>query len=713
MSRPTSSSLHSARRLALVFAATSLPSYVLPSYAQQTAPKLEEILVTGDPMQRSSLETVGSVSIISADTLEDMNVRDLYDLLLRSPNLNAAREDKFSVRGISNEGIGPGGTGRPTVSVFIDGARQPGRGVGNTWDVKQVEFYRGPQSTAFGPGSLAGAVVIQSEAPSTEAYSGKLKLGVSNYDGREAGVAIGGPIVGDLAFRYAAETNQSDGEVTNTTLNDDAWQARKRYMQRLKLAWAGSDWYSAMFTLQDSKLREGNEYQSPELAPRDEASDNVDGYYDDNSTLAVLTQSADLTSALSLSLILSGSNNHNIRKGDYDISAEEGGYFVNEVESENRAAELRLQLRTDSLKGVAGIYMARDELVGTSESVDLPYELAPGVRARADAGLVAERKADTRAVYAEGDWDFARDWTLTLGLRYEENEADSRSAFIVRRARAIDPITGTTLPVDLSPALKAVLDSEAQAPSGDSVLLPKLALSYQINDSLSTFVAASQGYRAGSVDFVSEGESPSYGPEYTNNYDWGLKWQSPGLSAQLTAFFIDYSDMQIGVRVDAANFRTDNAGRAESRGLELEFNGELGHGFSVFGGLGYVDTEFTEYEDDGVNFAGNRFPNAPRHNASAGLAWASGDGFFANINWSFAQDSYTDRENTEGLKADSRRLLGARLGYRGEHYGIELFGKNLSDEFYITDRFYSESLGIDALYVGDPREYGLRLSYEF
>ncbi|MGB1908210.1 MAG: TonB-dependent receptor plug domain-containing protein, partial [Spongiibacter sp.] len=116
--------------------------------AENPSPKLEEILVTGEPMQRQAIDTVSSISIVTGEDIQARNIRDIYDLLLRTPNVSAAKEDKFSVRGISNEGIGPGGTGRPTVSVFIDGARQAGRGVGNTWDVEQVEFYRGPQSTA-------------------------------------------------------------------------------------------------------------------------------------------------------------------------------------------------------------------------------------------------------------------------------------------------------------------------------------------------------------------------------------------------------------------------------------------------------------------------------------------------------------------------------------------------------------------------------------
>ena len=534
-------------RYALAATALSTPLVALAADTANSN-KLEEILVTGDPMSRSSLDTVSSISIVPEDQLRALNIRDLYDLLLRSPNLNAAREDKFSVRGIANEGIGPGGTGRPTVSIFIDGARQPGRGVANSWDVQQIEFYRGPQSTAFGPGSLAGAVVVQTRDPSHEEYSGDIKVGASNYGGREAGIAVGGPLVGGLAFRYAAETNQTDGEVTNTTLNDDEWQARKRYMQRLKLSWDANEWYSAMLTIQDSKLREGNEYLPPETAEDGISTDDVDGFYDDNSQLWVLSQHAELNNELRLSLIASHSENYNQRKGDYDISDDNNGYFINTVNTENDSVEVRLQYQTAVVKAVAGLYYNSDELVGTSSSIDLPYNVS-GMQLRADADLAADRDATTQAIYSEADIILSTRWTLTLGARYEENEAKNRSAFIVTGAELIDPVTGTTIPGDISPVLKPILDNDTSAPSGDDVLLPKVAVSFQINDELSAFFTRSQGYRAGSVDFVSSGNSPSYGPEYTNNYDLGVKFQRGSWFVQGTVFRIDYDDMQIGVRV--------------------------------------------------------------------------------------------------------------------------------------------------------------------
>lgn len=689
-------------------------SFAQPSIAIESASsgKLEEILVTGDPMQRSSLGTVSSISIIPQEQLRALNIRDLYDLLLRSPNLSAAREDKFSVRGISNEGIGPGGTGRPTVSVFIDGARQPGRGVANSWDVRQLEFYRGPQSTAFGPGSLAGAVVVQTKDPSNEEYSGEFKLGAANYEGREAGIAIGGPLTAGFAFRYAAETNQGDGEVTNTTLDDDKWQARKRYLQRLKLNWSGDSWYSASLSLQHTKLREGNEYLPPERAESRESTDNVDGFYHDNSQLVVLNQRAELNTDTSLSLIASHAKNYNQRKGDYDISEGDNGYFINTVNTENSAIELRLHYQNVFIKAVSGLYYSEDDLQGTSSSIDLPYTIS-GISLRSSADLAANRDATTKAIYSEADIDLNARWTLTLGARYEQNQADNQGSLIVTGAQLIDPATGTTVPGDVSPLLKPVLDSNNSSPSGDTVFLPKIAISFDINDQLSAFVTRSQGYRAGSVDFVSEGESASYGPEYTNNYDLGLKFQQASWYVQGTIFIIDYEDMQIGVRVDPSTFRTDNVGEARSQGAELEFRGEIGAGFSVFGGIGYVDTAFLEYQDDGVDFAGKHFPNAPRTTGNFNLRYASQLGVFADLSWSRSDGSFTNRENDEGLRADARDLFGARLGYQGEQFGLEFYGQNITDKFYVTDRFSSPSLGIDAAYVGDPREYGARLSYRF
>ena len=88
-------------------------------------------------------------------------------------------------------------------------------------------------------------------------------------------------------------------------------------------------------------------------------------------------------------------------------------------------------------------------------------------------------------------------------------------------------------------------------------------------------------------------------------------------------------------------------------------------------------------------------------------------GLFADLSWSRSENSFTDRENTPTLMADARDLFSARLGWQNDSWRAELYGKNLTDTFYVTDRFNNPSLGIDAVFVGDPKEYGARLSYRF
>ena len=62
---------HRPYRLSAAVLAASLSQLGLAA----TPTKLEEIRVTGEPMQRSSLETISSISIVSEQEIEARNIR--------------------------------------------------------------------------------------------------------------------------------------------------------------------------------------------------------------------------------------------------------------------------------------------------------------------------------------------------------------------------------------------------------------------------------------------------------------------------------------------------------------------------------------------------------------------------------------------------------------------------------------------------------------
>ncbi len=677
------------------------------------SPQLEELIVRGAPLARREIDTVASVAVYDGESLEQRQLPDIYDLLLRSANLNAASEDTFSIRGISNTGVGDGGLGRPTVSIFVDGVRQGGRGVANLFDIEQVEVYRGPQSTAFGPGSLAGAIVVNTrDADPRDGWNADLQWRGGSHGRKDWSAAVGVPLTESLALRLVAQTDSYEGDVSNVTLNDDEWRQRTRRLQRIKMAWDPVQWYQADLSLQRTQLNSGPDFMSPELAEEYKATDNERGYYKDDTDLIALRQTVTVNDYLSLMLLLSHSDTENERRGDYDISDDDNGFFLGQTRMQNHSAELRSRIGTERIDAVVGLYVSRDELYGTTYSGNLKYSTSD-INADTDSIIGAGRDARVRSVYSELDWRLNEQWVLTLGARYEENEADNAILFRLLRAQAYEPTTGLVIPGDLTPVLQATVfpDVDRAPPSGDSVALGKLGVRYAFSDALNGFATLSQGYRAGSTDFVVSGESPAFGPELSNNLDLGLRWHGDSVQTALSVFYIDYNDMQVGVRVDPTTIRTDNVGSAEAYGLEWEGQWWLADSVSLDWGLGYVHTEFKEYRDGDEDFAGNAFPLASDWTASVGIEWRPAMHWFARVDANLAAASYTDRANTERLKTDARQLVSLSVGYETDRWGWQLGVKNLLNQFYVTDQYTSESLGLHGVIVGEPRQIAMTLEF--
>src|SRR5262249_21128459 len=160
-------------------------------------PDVGTVIVTGEKLQRTEADSVGSVGLRNGRQLEDTSVRTLEDVVARMANVATAHG--LTIRGVPL--YGPTSTGdSKTATVTLDGVLQEGFGTDLTqlsvWDVEQVEVLRGPQSTNQGRNSLAGAVVLESRDPTD--YWDLRGRGLAGNDGVWRGaVAGGGPIAED------------------------------------------------------------------------------------------------------------------------------------------------------------------------------------------------------------------------------------------------------------------------------------------------------------------------------------------------------------------------------------------------------------------------------------------------------------------------------------------------------------------------------------
>ena len=227
------------------------------------------------------------------------------------------------------------------------------------------------------------------------------------------------------------------------------------------------------------------------------------------------------------------------------------------------------------------------------------------------------------AVFAQADWEFIDNWTLTAGIRWTEEKKDFEAgqAYLTSFARAYDgPFFDTLIGPgpggpcgDLDPSVC----SNGFATLGNkwTEVSPKIGISWQATDDVMVFASYSEGFHSGGFfgvnqnirDFVRD----QYDPEFANTWELGVKSQlfDNTLQANLTFFRNNFKDKQesnVVLDPDTGTVNTAfvNAADARYQGIELEVQWVINENFNVFGSLGYLDASYNEFMCD-------RNPNDP------------------------------------------------------------------------------------------------------
>jgi len=184
------------------------------------ANRIEEISVVARKRSEDLQQVPIPVTVLSAAELEQKNLANFTNFETKFPAfsvyLTNPKQLNLGIRGIGNNGFNTDGIDG-SVGVFVDGvySGRLGMSSGDFSDVDEVELLRGPQGTLFGKNTTAGAVIINSRAPSfTPELSAEATNGNFGYDQVKANVS--GPLVdGKLAARMSAFYNDRGGTYPN------------------------------------------------------------------------------------------------------------------------------------------------------------------------------------------------------------------------------------------------------------------------------------------------------------------------------------------------------------------------------------------------------------------------------------------------------------------------------------------------------------------
>jgi iron complex outermembrane receptor protein len=573
-------------------------------------------IATGTPQPVSKAPSVATV--ITAADIKATGATDLSEVLEAVPGLHVSRngflwQPIYAIRGIATQF-------NPEVLVLLNGVPTTNGFYGNRGEqiggfplehVSRIEVIRGPGSALYGAEAVSGVInIITKTAAEIDGTESGLRAGsFDTYDGwvqhgsrlGEVDVAayvrlghtagFGGTIQADaqttLDKSFGTNASRAPGPINvgsdaidaRLDLSYDKWRFRTGYIGRPNLE-TGTGVADAL----DPAAKSSAHYTNADLSWHDaQFSQNwavtaQASYYDiaeTNSDITLFPAGSVLPVPLSggtgSTIGLVGRPQHWERQERLNLSGLYGGFD-------------RHKVRLGVGYNVNDLYKTSETknftFVGTTPMcVNLECSMVTATQANGLLFLSPHQRRSYYA-YAQDEWSFAPDWTLTAGLRH-----DRYSDF-----------GGTT-----NPRLAVVWDTAYNLTTklmfGRAFRAPTFVELYTVNNPVSL-------------------GNPDLKPETIDSTELAFAWQvQSNLRTGLNLFHYRMKDtIRLAANADPTTGNTSqNAGNQRGNGLELEFTWDASTEWRLLGNYAYQrSVDENTHQDAGL---------APRHHAYLRTDW--------------------------------------------------------------------------------------------
>jgi iron complex outermembrane recepter protein len=609
-------------RLALLLASVAAAPMALcvPAMAQDVvAEESDEIIVTARRREESLQDVPISISVQTAESLDQRGASDITVLQQTTPNatVQVARGSNSTliafIRGVGQQdplwGFEPG------VGLYVDDVyvARPQAAVLDIFDIERIEVLRGPQGTLYGRNTIGGAVrYVTSPLDQDDAHL-RARFAYGSYNQMEALISGSLPISDTLVIGGAVAGYVRDGYGEN--LNTGAEHYNKDvFAYRLSAQWTPTDDLTVRLTTDgvedDSNPRHGYRLTSfpaggAAYDPPSSIYDTRAGSGDDNHVESYGTSlhvDYDLNPNITLRSITAARNGETLGTIDFDNTPNPTldipAYYADEQFSQ----EFQVLFDYDRVQGVAGVYYLDATAEGAFDTVITGLTIA------------TQGQVDTEslAAFADVSFDITDALALSVGARWTHDEKTGT----VYRQNFAQTFLGERSPFFGGNPIPGLLRSDYTNDATFEEVTPRVSLTWEASDALTLYTSYSQGFKSGGFDMrgdavLTPDTVNGYEPEFVDTYEIGFHssfWQGR-LNLSGAVFQSEYTDMQITrqeptVANGIASF-VDNAAAATLQGAELEgsvrFTDNLVANFAV----GYIDGEFDEYLTTVVNPAYN------------------------------------------------------------------------------------------------------------
>ena len=181
-----------------------------------------------------------AIDIIHENSFKMNGTEHIEEILLSEPNINYAggtsRARYYQIRGIG-ELSQFAGEGPPHfyIGYILDDINFSGIGImGLLDDVKQIEVFKGPHSSIFGPNSMGGLINIITNNP-TFKKDIISKITFKPYNGYNLSSTLSFPLTNKLFTRLSFINSYSDGMIKNVFTKTNNTNSKDEVLVRLKI----------------------------------------------------------------------------------------------------------------------------------------------------------------------------------------------------------------------------------------------------------------------------------------------------------------------------------------------------------------------------------------------------------------------------------------------------------------------------------------------
>jgi len=665
---------------------------------------IEEIIVTSRYRAEKLSDVPDSITAFTVGDIERHRIERINRVASLTPNLRFSDDQEVGVSTLVIRGVRQNrGTGQPPVSFRIDGVSATNNllTTQELFDTESVDVLRGPQGALYGRNAIGGAVLISTRQPSAEPEYGVRISAAEGDDFTIAGNASG-PIGDDGVFyRAAFRIQDREGQLRNAHLDNQFVDYKESAAFRGRLVLKPSE--KLVVDLRASYLDQdgGSGYfmpgsegflplppPNPPLLfgnPTYEIQSNRIG----ESFVKSWETSAKIDYDLGWGTLTSITSYTDVDSGndqDLDQTLVEAIDIIVIDRSETLAQELRLVSNSDdALHWVAGLsYFTQDRF----RSLATTFLGTPVPPAAQDLEL------EDLAAFGSLSYDLTDKLELTLAFRYDEET-----------------------PRDTTQGRSETF----------SELQPKASIAYNFREGLLGYVTIGKGFRAGGFNNLAPGSNfmPGFDKESLVSYEAGLKGtaRSGRIRGGVSLFFIDYDDQQYFLFDQTGTQANINVRKSEIIGGELEISAAPTDALQVDFGLGFTDSEITDYEDiPGVlvpasEIIGKKVPGAPVWSLNLALqhtkSLTSTLELVSRLDFEHRDKTYWTLDNVDTQSAYD--LTNMSFSLEKERWATRLYVNNLFDVDYIEWFFAARFIGLpaDIAWPSKPRQVGLEYSIRF